>query len=232
MENLLHKMRIAQSVQQNIPYAAGILRSGDMRYAKSGKGGFAIPPELISAGMPLITDILKRPVNALITNPINKLFDWLGMGEGGAAYRQGGFWHRPGDLGISIMPVHDPRFSAMGQGEGLSKRDMKNLRVLETRLMPLAGDQNKFMNKLQKIHAAGEGYFRKHRKRMKNSMKKGKGEGSNIKKYKASKRYRSKKAKHYTKYPKAEYGKYRSHKRYKQHKAKYLKHFQKKRMLI
>lgn len=176
MENFKRKLAIKRSVQNNIPYGTSLMRSGDFRGRGGKAGGFVIPPAIIAAGVPLIADILKRP--------INKFLDWIGLGAGGAAYRSGGFWHKPGDLGVAIAPGRRTQQAALstmspfvaGQGIGgmiagePSSRDLKNIRVLENRLKQYADSPEKFMAKLEKIHAAGEGYLKKHRKKLKKKL--------------------------------------------------------------
>jgi len=255
-------MQIARSVQQNVPYGYGILRSGDMRSMVMPKsspvavpvqaqvGGFDPTAILETINNPMFQKAFKKPIDALVLNPLDKLWSWMGMGvhglesakqtQVGGAYRIGGFWQKSGDLGTYVQPMQPvgPGFkSSIGRGEGksmpdLSPRDIKNLRVLEKRLMPLANDKERFMAKLLKIRAAGEGFFKKHRKLIKASTCGGESKSceSKPKKYKTSKRYKVKKARHYAKFPKSEFGKYRQHPKYSAHKVKYVTYHQKKRV--
>lgn len=246
MDALLKKMQVARSVQQNVPYGYGILRSGDMRSMVMPKsspvavpvqaqvGGFDPTAILETLNNPMFQKAFKKPIDALVLNPLDKLWSWMGMG---GSYRIGGFWQKSGDLGTYVQPMQPvgPGFkSSIGRGEGaslsdLSPRDIKNLRVLEKRLMPLANDKERFMAKLLKIRAAGEGFFKKHRKLIKASKCGGESIPC-VKKYRGSKRYKVKKARHYAKFPKSEFGKYRQHPKYSTHKVKYVTYHQKKRV--
>lgn len=228
MDKLIQKMNVARSVQQNIPYGYGILRSGDIRMstpvhvpishvAPAPVGGFDPTPILETINNPLVQKALKKPIDALILNPLDKLWDWLGMGT----YRIGGSWNKPGDIGMLVPPHYNQTKAAFGRG--MTKKDIKNIRVLEHRLMPLIHDKNAFIKKLLKIRAAGGAYFKKHRKLIKKGCGKMKVTVVSPTKYKLSELYKVKKAKHYTKFPKAEHGKYRKHPRYKIHKSKYQK---------
>lgn len=251
-QHLVERMRVKQSLQQNIPYeqtgagslnarGASLMRSGD-RFPISRQGGFG--PAALLPLLPLVPVVEKlfgRPISKLG----NKLWSALGLGQGtGALTRSGGraphsgFFHKAGDIGIytrpsnsglHIPPAHSANNASFGgsvkssvQISDLSKKDLKNLKILEGKLAPLTGDKSKFMAKLQKIHAMGEGYFRPKRRALK-KLKQGR------KVFRVSKRYKALKLKHYTKYPKAQFGKYLKSAKYKKHKAKYATHHLKKK---
>jgi hypothetical protein len=252
MESLLTRMRVAASVQRNQPYGAGILRSGDSMVAPrssmtpirvplpvaavtaSNVGGFNPLPILETFNNPLVQKALQKPLNALVLNPLDKLWDWLGMGPSdptwaskagpSETYRIGGACQkapvRAGDTGLYVPPYRSATNAALGSGalvggaftgpEPLDKSDMKRLRLLNQRLKPLMKNPEAFAAKLRHIYNQGEGYFTK-------------------KSYKRSKRYRVKKAKYYAKSPKESGGKYRGSEAFKAHKAKYMVHFSNKK---
>lgn len=229
--HFIEKMNLARSIQHNIPYGSGrgLLRSGEQR---SMRGGFVIPPALIAAGIPVLTDVLKRP--------INKLFNWLGMGAGnagGAFVRSGGslvrsggassgFWQKPGDIGSYIASQQSANNASFSSNPGdMSSKDIKNLHVLEYKLGHLTKDPEAFYRKLSRLSTKDDAYFKTQRKRLKKIAA---ARSNGDRKYKYSKRFRTLKAKYYKKHGKTG-GKYHKSAKYKAHKAKYTKHFLKKK---
>lgn len=226
---LTKQFNLKQSIQNNTPYSGSgsLQRSGETRQMAMLKGGFS--PLLLAPFVPIIHELIKRPVN--------KLFDKLGLGSG-AIMRSGGAkasQFQPGSIGVHMQPMntglhqkphHDMRNSSMGgsEAESLSKYELKNLKVLEKKLAHLAGKPDEFMKKLTAIQAKGQAYFNKYRK-----MKKYKKSGKKV--FRFSKRYKTLKLKHYTKYPKTTFGVYRKSDKYKKHKAKYIQHRKKKATL-
>ena len=238
---LHHMLALRRSIQQNIPYeyaknGGSIFRSGDVRPAVSfqaRQGGFA--PAMLAPLLPIVAPIAAKVLERPITKLTDKLFGWMGLGNG-AAYRVGGtkrphdpFWHRVGDIGIHVPPVRNAQNAAMGGFGplsgilgmlGMGRREMKYLKILESRLKPLAANPDAFVSKLRKIHAAGDGWFKKHGRRMKAS-KISKMHAAGKRKYHYSKRYGRAKAKFGAAYPGE---KYFGSSKYIKHKAAYKAH--------
>jgi hypothetical protein len=220
--DLATKMKVKQAVQQNVPFGSALLRSGETRAALRGGIAPAVVAGLATAAIPEVKKLLERPFNTLVAKPVNWLWDKLGLGAGygGAMYRVGGFWHKPGDIGMHVPAMHSSVNAAQSEYHApMTKRDIKNLRVLEKKLLPLSDNPEAFVRKLESINMKGEAWLKKHRKRMK-----AKKIGGAKKKYKTSKRYKTLKLKYYSKYPKTEFGKYYKSAKYKKHKAKYNAH--------
>ena len=232
---LHHMLDIRRSIHQNTPYGASIFRSGEMRPSisfQSRQGGFA--PAMLAPLLPIVAPIAAKVLERPITKLTDKLFGWMGLGNG-AQYRVGGthlprdpFWHRVGDIGTYVPPVRNLSNAAGGFGPlsgilgmlGMGRREMKYLKILESRLKPLAGNPDAFVAKLRKIHASGDGYFKKHGKRMKAS-KISALRAAGKRKYHYSKRYGRAKAKYGSAYPGQ---KYFGSAKYKKHKAAYKTH--------
>jgi hypothetical protein len=230
--NPLQHMKLARSVQQNIAYGTSLFRSGETRFPSgNGKGGFnpaflaPLAPYAIKYGEEALDSVFKSTLPH-VEKGIHKFFNWLGLGRGGALYRSGGFWNKPGDIGMPLGQKRDPRYSAMAGGSAIDIADIPKkyqnyLSVLESKLTPLSSDPEAFVRKLIKIRSVGKGYFKRH-------IKREKAKGKGVKKYKYSKRYKALKAKHYKKYPKATHGKYYRSAKYKNHKVKYADYRKKK----
>ena len=230
-EEIIHNMKIRQSVVGNMPYDASgssLLRSGDVR--RGGFGPAALLPLLPL--VPVVEKIFGRPISKLT----DKLWSALGLGNGGSLMRSGGaetkFWHKSGDIGkhfqalgtnLHKAPVRNALNSNMGGSDDLddldalkelSDKDIGRLKLLEKKLMPLVNDKPKFMAKLEKIHSQGAAWFKKQKV------------DSNKKKYKLSKRYSKKKAVFKAKYPNL---KYKGSAKYAKHKSVYEEHHSKKK---
>ena len=208
-----------------------LLRSGDVMPARM--GGFH-PAAMIAA--PILAKAATSAARKLplIGKPIDKFLNFFGFGSGiqGGDFvsevplRKGGFWQKVNDWGMyQPQEKRDPRTSqgdnsGMGEGEGLfGHKDRIHMKILERKLMPLAKDPNAFYEKVEKLRAKGEGYWKRRVSKYKKA-KIARLKAAGVKHYFMSKSYHKNKK---------VFGKgYRDSEKYRKHKLAYLKKHYKK----
>jgi hypothetical protein len=209
-----------------------LLRSGDTMPVM--KMGGLHPAALVAA--PILAKAATSAARKLpiIGKPIDKFLNFFGFGGGIAGgdfvsdvpYRKGGFWSKVNDWGVyQPQLTRDPRNAQgdnveLGKGEGpFSHLDRIHMKILERKLFPLAQNPLAFADKIEKLRAKGEGYWKRRVKKYKKA-KIARLKAAGVKHYFMSKKYKHHKAKYMKKHGKG----YRDSEKYKKHKLAYLKH--------